>query len=104
MQQNDPHHVNYGKIFFGLCGLTVLSVLIDVAAMPSWELIVAILVLAVAAAKAGLVMLYFMHLKFERTWKYALLAPTIILSIGMILALFPDISLHYYPLDVPQVD
>jgi cytochrome c oxidase subunit 4 len=48
-------------------------------------------------------MLFFMHLLFERAWKYVLLAPTIILAIGIPLALLPDIGLHYYTEDVPQM-
>jgi cytochrome c oxidase subunit 4 len=59
-------------------------------------------VLAVASAKALLVMIYFMHLKFEGRWKFVLLAPTIILALGLPLALLPDVGAHYYLLDVPQ--
>ena len=53
------------------------------------------LVLA-AVAKATGVMLYFMHLKWERGWKYVLLAPTTILAIGFPIALMPDIGWSYY--------
>jgi cytochrome c oxidase subunit IV len=43
-----------------------------------------------------------MHLKFEGKWKFLLLSPTIILAIGLPLALLPDVGEHYYTLDVPQ--
>ncbi|NQV27762.1 MAG: hypothetical protein HQ518_25720 [Rhodopirellula sp.] len=43
-----------------------------------------------------------MHLRFERHWKYVLLAPTFILAMGLPLALFPDVAVHYYDVDVPQ--
>ncbi len=48
-------------------------------------------------------MLFFMHLKFERNWKYVFLFPTTILAIGLPLALLPDIGVHYYEVDVPQM-
>jgi cytochrome c oxidase subunit 4 len=44
-----------------------------------------------------------MHLKFERTWKYMLLAPTLILAAGLMVALVPDVGRHYYTVDSPQV-
>jgi cytochrome c oxidase subunit 4 len=63
----------------------------------------AAIVLAIATAKALSVMMYFMHLKFERAWKYLLLAPTFILAAGMMVALVPDIGRHYYTVDSPQI-
>ena len=55
-----------------------------------------VIVLAIAVAKALCVMLFFMHLKWERNWKYVILAPTVVLSIGLPVALIPDIGVHYY--------
>ena len=66
---------------------------------PGW---LAVTVLAISSMKASCVMLYFMHLRFERHWKYVLLAPTFILAVGLPLALFPDVAVHYYDVDVPQ--
>jgi DNA-directed RNA polymerase specialized sigma54-like protein len=43
-----------------------------------------------------------MHLKFERNWKYVLLAPTICLALGIPLALLPDVGVHYYAVSAPQ--
>ncbi len=97
----DAHHVNYLRIFIALCVCTLLSVIFDM--VPLSKGLIAVLVLAVAVAKAQFVMRYFMHLKFEGNWKYVLLLPTAILACGMPLALAPDISLHYYTPDTPQV-
>lgn len=97
----DAHHVNYTAIFAALCGCTVLSVVFDM--VPLSKGVIAVLVLAVAVAKAQFVMRFFMHLKFEGNWKYVLLLPTAILACGIPLALAPDISLHYYRPDTPQV-
>ena len=100
---HDSHpHVNYKSIFVALCVCTALSVVAD--KLMDWGVfsgrtglrIVAVIVLAIAVAKAQYVMRYFMHLKFEGLWKYVLLLPTAILACGLPLALAPDIALHYY--------
>jgi cytochrome c oxidase subunit 4 len=95
------HHVNYFMIFISLCVLTAMSVIFDVVEFNSRILLV-VLVLAVATAKALFVMTYLMHLKFERNWKYLLLLPTGILAMGLPLALMPDIGVHYYTVDTLQ--
>ncbi len=87
-------HVNYLIIFVALCICTLLSVVFDLIDLN--KRVVAVLVLAVAVAKAQFVMRYFMHLKFEGLWKYVLLLPTVILAMGLPMALAPDIALHYY--------
>ena len=76
--------------------------LADVVELPWGVKVVA--VLSVATCKALCVMAWFMHLKFERGWKYVLLAPTTILALGLPLALTPDIGEHYYTQEVPQLD
>jgi len=101
-EHNDSHAGLYFAVFIALCCFTGLSVAADMmkAANPN---VIKVIVLAIATAKAMCVMLYFMHLKFERAWKYMLLAPTFILAIGMMLGLIPDIGRHYYTVDTPQV-
>ena len=93
---------NYLAIFGILSFLTAVSVVADLVSMPGLEVLIVAVVLLVATAKAAFVMLFFMHLKFERKWKYAILMPTIILAIGLLMVLIPDISIHYYELDIPQ--
>lgn len=95
--------LGYLQVFGILCLLTLISIVADFLPLPGGHVVLALIVLSVATAKALFVMLYFMHLKFEGAWKYALLTPTVILGLGLLLALMPDMSLHYYPLDVPQV-
>jgi cytochrome c oxidase subunit 4 len=90
-------------VFIALCCCTALSVVFDLIDISN-KMVLIVLVLGVAVAKALFVMAYFMHLKFEGRWKYVLLAPTIILAIGVPLALLPDIGLHYYNVDIPQND
>ena len=95
-------HPNYLMIFFALCVFTMISILTDVIHLPYGVKVVA--VLSVATCKALCVMAFFMHLKFERAWKYVLLAPTTILALGLPLALTPDVAEHYYTQEVPQLD
>lgn len=92
--------VNYFAIFAALCICTALSVFLDLVEIT--PLLLVFLVLAVAAAKALFVMTYFMHLKFEGRWKFIVLAPTTILAIGLMVALTPDLAMHYYTNEAPQ--
>ncbi len=94
-------HTNYFLVFGALCVFTAISVIFDVIELSKGLTVAA--VMAVAVMKALCVMLFFMHLKFEGRWKYVLLLPTCILAVGLPLALAPDIGLHYYTPDVPQV-
>lgn len=107
----DGHHpqINYLGIFIALCVCTALSVVADslgnfgLLEGAQGKRIIAVLVLAIAVAKAQYVMRYFMHLKFEGLWKYVLLLPTAILACGLPLALAPDIALHYYTPEHPAM-
>ena len=96
------HHVNYLMIFGILCFCTFMSVVFDVVDIDS-KLVLIVLVMGIAIAKALFVMAYFMHLKFEGNWKFLLLAPTVALAIGLPLSLLPDVGVHYYQVDVPQM-
>jgi cytochrome c oxidase subunit 4 len=104
MHDEHAHHEHpkYAVVFAALCVFTLISILADVVHLE-WRVKV-VAVLAVATCKALCVMAWFMHLKFERAWKYVLLAPTTILALGLPLALTPDVGQHYYQQEVPQVD
>jgi cytochrome c oxidase subunit IV len=101
------HHVWYFGVFLALIVLTGVSCLCDLVHFPvrrigGINVLLAAVVLSVASAKALFVLLNFMHLRFEGRWKFLLLSPTVILAIGLPLALLPDIGVHYYTTDVPQ--
>ena len=100
-EDHASHGAVYIRVFAALCVFTVISYLADWIGMPNKVMLGAI-VLPVAVAKALCVMMYFMHLKFERNWKYLLLAPTLILAAALPVALRPDIGEQYYNTDVPQ--
>lgn len=99
--EHDLHHVNYVGVFIALCIFTALSVGFDLISFEN-KAVTAVIVLAIAAAKASCVLLFFMHLKFEGGWKYLVLAPTTILALGLPMALWPDIGTNYYPSSAPQ--
>ena len=50
--------------------------------------------IAVSVAKATLVVLFFMHLWWERAWKYVLTIPALIMGILLVILLVPDIALR----------
>src|SRR5689334_25058049 len=106
---HDPHedhgdheagHGGVGKyiaVFFALCGLTLISYLVGNSATLREKTpgIMWAMMMAVSGAKASLVILFFMHLKWEANWKYVLTVPASIMSIFLMLMLIPDIGLRY---------
>ena len=54
-------------------------------------------VLAIAFCKATLVVGYFMHYKYEKSWKYVLTLPACILAIITVCALMPDVGIGTWP-------
>jgi cytochrome c oxidase subunit 4 len=51
--------------------------------------------MAVSCTKAMLVILFFMHLKWEANWKWVLTVPASLMSVFLILALVPDVGLRF---------
>ena len=68
--------------------LTVQAAFIDLGAFNT------VVALAIACVKATLVILFFMHVKYEANWKYVLTIPAAFMSIFLILALVPDVGLR----------
>ena len=80
---------NYMGVFWWLLALTLLE--IGVIYVPIHRFAILALLVALAVAKALLVALYFMHLKFERrTLAFIALSP-FVLCLFLILMLMPDI-------------
>lgn len=101
-EENHSHAGTYLTVFIALCVFTGLSIIADLLQFSDRN-VTRVLVMAIATAKALCVMMFFMHLKFERAWKYLLLIPTGILAFALPFALFPDVGAHYYTPEVPQV-
>ena len=81
-------HPNYMAIFWWLAILTVVE--LAVVFMPIGKVTIAVLLCALALAKAALVAAYFMHLKFEtKTMTWIAITPLAI-AILLIFVLMPD--------------
>jgi len=59
--------------------------------------------MAISAAKALLVILFFMHLKWEANWKYILTVPCMMMSVFLVCMLVPDIGLRTREYDQQRI-
>lgn len=86
----------YVFVFVALCVLTSMSFL---TYFDFWREHVSVEVsrafmMAVSCTKAMLVIMFFMHLKWEANWKWVLTIPASFMSALLIFALIPDIGLR----------
>lgn len=90
------HHENntalFLKVFAALCVLTAISFAIANSPLMKSQGLAWAVMMVVSCAKAFLVISFFMHLKWERTWKYVLTIPASIMSLLLVIALIPDIG------------
>ncbi|GIW88628.1 MAG: hypothetical protein KatS3mg108_2952 [Isosphaeraceae bacterium] len=90
-QEAAEAHAPYIKVWVVLLVLTVLEYFYaKLMAGNMTALVLGLLILA--GIKAALVALYFMHVKFEGRWVYAIMVPAGILAAILVLALMPDIG------------
>ena len=81
---------NYMHVFYALTVLTAVE--IGVVFLPIAKMIIAIMLVLLALAKAVMVAMYFMHLKFEkRTLGIIALTPLILCTL-LIFSLLPDLT------------
>src|SRR3984893_5649955 len=97
-EAHDDHGgiAKYIYVFLALCVLTGASFFTYSSYWPfhdqpkiGWTFM-----MAVSCTKAMLVILFFMHVKYEANWKYVLTIPAAFMSIFLILALVPDVGLR----------
>lgn len=81
-------------VFIMLCGLTAMSFWIANSPLMENRSLAWGCMLAVSVAKAILVVLFFMHLWWERAWKYVLIIPAMTMGSMLVLLLVPDIALR----------
>ncbi|CAN5704431.1 hypothetical protein BH23PLA1_BH23PLA1_38900 [soil metagenome] len=91
--EHESHVRIYIKVFFALLFLTLAEYFYAYYLAEGSFLILVLGLVAMAFVKAGLVGVYFMHLKWEGRWVYLMLIPTCLLAAGLILALMPDIGM-----------
>jgi cytochrome c oxidase subunit 4 len=87
----------YYAVFFALCFLTMLSFWTFADFPFKWPyhdqpMVGRVFMMAVSCTKALLVILFFMHVKYEANWKYVLTIPAGLMSIFLILMLIPDVG------------
>ena len=92
VSQPHPTARTYVVIYGWLIGLTVLEVGVVLAGWPQGAIVT--LLVATALAKALLIALYFMHLRFDRPLVWLLPGIPVVLGIVFVLALFPDVVFH----------
>jgi cytochrome c oxidase subunit IV len=86
-------HAPYIKVWAALAVLTAIEYLYARAMKDSFApLVIGLMFWAVI--KASLVGWFFMHLKFEGKWVYAMLVPAGLLAMVFIFALIPDVAVQ----------
>lgn len=75
-------------VWLGLLGLTGVEVFLAYERL-SLHLMLALL-MGISFIKAGLIMAYFMHLRFEKRSLVLTLVPTLIIVISLLTIFFPD--------------
>jgi len=83
---------NYLAIWIWLLGLTLFGVGLSFVFGARTPVVVVFFL--IAGAKALLVALHYMHLKFEPRLIYAIAIVPVLFVLGLILALFPDFVFH----------
>ena len=81
---------NYMGVWVWLLVLTILEV--AVALMPLATLAKGMLLVVMALIKAGLVALYFMHLRFERVTLGMIVLTPLIICVFLVFMLLPDLG------------
>lgn len=78
-------------VFVMLCGLTGLSYWIANSWLMDNAVYGWLAMIGVSAAKALLVISFFMHLWWEKRWKYVLTIPAILIAVLLVVLLIPDV-------------
>ena len=89
---SDAHRPNYFLVWLWLVGLVLISIGASFFLPKGAALL---LIFLVALVKAVLVLLNYMHLKFERPLLYALIIVPLLIVAVLVFALFPDFVFHH---------
>ena len=97
--EGDEHHGGVGIYIFVFIALCVLTTMSFLTYFDFWRDHVSVeisraFMMAVSCTKAMLVILFFMHLKWEANWKWVLTVPASFMSALLIFAMVPDIGLR----------
>ena len=78
------------SVWFGLLGLTICEVILAYRSLSLETMFSLLMVLSVL--KAGLIIAYFMHLRYEQPGLVVTLIPALIFVLVMMTLIFPDSS------------
>ena len=93
--EHKTHTPTFLVVFALLCGLTGVSYWIaNSNLMVESSDVARGCLLAVSVAKAFLVVMFFMHLWWEKSWKYVLTLPALVLAVVLFILLIPDVGLR----------
>ena len=82
-------------VFLMLCVLTGISFWVANSYLMENKVVGWTAMMLVSIGKALLVILFFMHLWWERAWKYILTIPALFMGILLVLLLVPDVGYRY---------
>ena len=93
-----PNFQTYMFVFYALCVLTLTSFLANLfltqmMGLPHLSMVV---IMAVSVAKATLVAMIFMHLKFDWPKVYCIIIPVCVMGVMMMIVLLPDIVIAWH--------
>lgn len=96
------HHAAGNRLFIGVWGwlliLTGIEIFLAYEHLPLRLML--ILLMGLSIAKAGMIMAYFMHLRFERMNLILTLIPALVVLIALFAIVFPD-SIRLFQQRVP---
>ncbi len=78
----------YFYVWFWLLGLTLVEVYL--AYIHFTTIVLLLLLMGLSITKAGIIMAYFMHLKFERMSLILTIVPAMVICISLLGIFFPD--------------
>lgn len=98
IEQNSSVNSNtkvFVLVFLMLCVLTGISFWVANSYLMENKVVGWTAMMLVSVAKALLVILFFMHLWWERAWKYILTIPALFMGVLLVLLLVPDVGYRY---------
>ena len=94
IEGNAPAHGGRWFVVFAiLCTLTAVSFWVaNSQLMAENRVLGQVLMLAISCGKALIVVLGFMHLWWERAWKFAVTIPALLIAVVLTISLIPDVG------------
>jgi len=91
-EEHKSHRNVFVVVFLMLCALTGLSFWIANSHLMENRLTGWLAMMTVSVAKAFLVITFFMHLWWEKRWKYVLTIPALLMGALLVILLIPDVA------------